>query len=266
MSKLKTLKESRAAVFAKIDELRTAADGREMTSEEQERWNTLLAEYEQADRAVEAEERYVDIERRQAEQQYVRQTSGEQTDERRAEEYRTAFRDYLLRGAADISPEHRTLFEQRAGITGFVGRRDRPFVAGRQHRGRTESLRRDVRGGFHSHHEQGRRPDYADGERYRCEGYGRCRIPAVDQVRAIVRLRNAQSLYLSHAHRPRVVGTAAGFGIRPRSAALGAVGRVVRAGYQLRSYTRRRQGQTQGHRRVGYGLGCSTGRCRHYVG
>ena len=55
MSKLKTLKESRAAVFAKIDELRTATDGREMTSEEQERWNTLLAEYEQADRAVEAE-------------------------------------------------------------------------------------------------------------------------------------------------------------------------------------------------------------------
>ena len=82
MSKLKTLKESRAAVFAKIDELRTATDGREMTAEEQERWNTLLAEYEQADRAVEAEERYVDIERRQAEQEYARQTSGEQPDER----------------------------------------------------------------------------------------------------------------------------------------------------------------------------------------
>ena len=261
MSKLKTLKESRAAVFAKIDELRTAADGREMTSEEQERWNTLLAEYEQADRAVEAEERYVDIERRQAEQQYVRQTSGEQTDERRAEEYRTAFRDYLLRGAADISPEHRTLFEQRAGITGLSGGVIVPSSL-------ADSIEVALKayGGIHSHHEQGRRPDYADGERYRCEGYGRCRIPAVDQVRAIVRLRNAQSLYLSHAHRPRVVGTAAGFGIRPRSAALGAVGRVVRAGYQLRSYTRRRQGQTQGHRRVGYGLGCSTGRCRHYVG
>lgn len=121
MSKLKTLKESRSAVFVKIDELRTATDGREMTFEEQEQWNTLLAEYEHADRAVEAEERYVDIERRQAEQQYVRQSSGEQPDERRAEEYRTAFRDYLLRGAADILPEHRTLFEQRAGITGLSG-------------------------------------------------------------------------------------------------------------------------------------------------
>ena len=30
MSKLKTLKESRAAVFAKIDELRTATDGLEL--------------------------------------------------------------------------------------------------------------------------------------------------------------------------------------------------------------------------------------------
>lgn len=36
ISKLKILKERRAAVFAKIDELRTATDGREMTSEEQE--------------------------------------------------------------------------------------------------------------------------------------------------------------------------------------------------------------------------------------
>lgn len=82
MSKLKTLKESRTAVFAKIDELRKATDGREMTSEEQERWNTLLAKYEQADRAVEAEERYVDIECWQAEQQYVRLAAGEQSDER----------------------------------------------------------------------------------------------------------------------------------------------------------------------------------------
>ncbi len=46
MSKLKTLKESRAAVFARIDELRTTTDGREMTSEAQEEWNMLLSEYE----------------------------------------------------------------------------------------------------------------------------------------------------------------------------------------------------------------------------
>ena len=64
MSKLKSLKESRAAIFTQIDELRTATDGREMTSEAEARWQQLLADYEKADRAVEAEERYVEIERR----------------------------------------------------------------------------------------------------------------------------------------------------------------------------------------------------------
>ncbi len=117
MSKLKTLKESRAAIFAQIDELRTAADGREMTSEEESRWQQLLADYERADQAVEAEERFVDIERRQAQQQHEQThrtaTSGEQ------EEYRSAFRDYLLHGATGITAESRALFEQRAGITGL---------------------------------------------------------------------------------------------------------------------------------------------------
>ncbi|MEG2063614.1 MAG: hypothetical protein RRY23_00595 [Alistipes sp.] len=46
MSKLKTLKESRAKVFTEIDDLCKTADGREMTSEEQTRWNTLLADYD----------------------------------------------------------------------------------------------------------------------------------------------------------------------------------------------------------------------------
>ena len=45
MSKLKQLKEKRASIFSQIDQLRTAADGREMTAEEQQRWDTLLAVY-----------------------------------------------------------------------------------------------------------------------------------------------------------------------------------------------------------------------------
>ncbi len=57
MSKLKTLKESRATIFSQIDELRTAADGCEMTSEEESRWQQLLAGYERADQAVEADVR-----------------------------------------------------------------------------------------------------------------------------------------------------------------------------------------------------------------
>jgi len=126
MSKLKTLKETRAKVFTEIDDLRKISDGREMTSEEQTRWNTLLADYDKADKAVEAEERFVDLERKQAEQSIER--SQNQTEEQRSavgkkleEEYRTAFAEYLLRGATGITPENRSLFEKRAGITGLNG-------------------------------------------------------------------------------------------------------------------------------------------------
>lgn len=119
MSKLKSLREARASVFTQIDELRTAADGREMTSEEEQRWNDLLSDYDKADKAVEAEERFEEIERRQAEQQYEQRTTAPQSDPKQSDEYRSAFRSYLLRGATGIAPEHRTLFEQRAGITGL---------------------------------------------------------------------------------------------------------------------------------------------------
>ena len=114
MSKLKTLREARASVFKQIDELRTATDGREMTAEEESRWQQLLADYDKADKAVESEERFAEIERNQAAQQ-IEQCTTAQTDE-----YRSAFQDYLLRGATGISAESRSLFEQRAGITGLT--------------------------------------------------------------------------------------------------------------------------------------------------
>lgn len=119
MSKLKSLREARAAVFTQIDELRTATDSREMTAEEQQRWNNLLSDYDKADKAVEAEERYEEIERRQAEQQYEQRTTTPQPDSKQSDEYRSAFHSYLLRGATGITPEHRELFEKRAGITGL---------------------------------------------------------------------------------------------------------------------------------------------------
>lgn len=119
MSKLKSLREVRASVFTQIDELRTATDGREMTAEEQQRWNDLLADYDKADKAVEAEERFEEIERRQAEQQFEQRTTTPQPDPKQSDEYRNAFQSYLLRGAMGITPEHRELFEKRAGITGL---------------------------------------------------------------------------------------------------------------------------------------------------
>lgn len=119
MSKLKPLREARASVFTQIDELRTATDGREMSAEEQQRWNDLLSDYDKADKAVEAEERFEEIERRQAEQQFEQRTTTPQPDSKQSDEYRSAFQSYLLRGATGITPEHREQFEKRAGITGL---------------------------------------------------------------------------------------------------------------------------------------------------
>lgn len=124
MSKLKKLREKRAKVYTEIDELRKAADGREMTAEELARWDTLLSDYEKADKLVEQEERFQEVERRQAEQAYEgRHTPQEEQNQNQPtdEEYRLAFSDYLMLGANGITPESRSLFEKRAGITGLAG-------------------------------------------------------------------------------------------------------------------------------------------------
>lgn len=120
MSKLKTLREARASVFKQIDDLRTATDGREMTCEEEARWQQLLTDYDKADKSVEAEERFEEIERRQAEQQFEERTTTTANASQPTDEYRAAFQNYLLRGASGISPEHQSLFEKRAGITGLT--------------------------------------------------------------------------------------------------------------------------------------------------
>lgn len=118
MGRLKTLKEKRATIYTSIDELRNETDGREMTAEEQQRWDTLMEDYNKADKAVEAEERYAEISRRQAEQEVAKRdrSLGDQL----GEEYRQAFGDYLLNGAMGIKPESRSAIE-RAGITGLSG-------------------------------------------------------------------------------------------------------------------------------------------------
>lgn len=119
MGKLKALKEKRASIYTSIDELRQATDGREMTAEEQQRWDTMLSDYDKADKAVEAEERFMDIQRKQAEQEVAGRNSllGQTI----GEEYRRAFGDYLLNGASGISSESRATIEQRAGIAGLSG-------------------------------------------------------------------------------------------------------------------------------------------------
>lgn len=119
MGKLKQLKEKRASIFSQIDELRKAADGRAVTAEEQQRWNTLMTEYNNADSAVEAEERFLQIQQRQAEQQT--ENHGNAKDEQAAEEHRQAFADYLLNGVSGISAQNKAIIEKRDGISGLAG-------------------------------------------------------------------------------------------------------------------------------------------------
>ncbi len=127
MGKLKELREKRASIFGKIDELRKATDGRAMTAEEQTNWETLQQDFDKAHADVEREERYLDMERIQLEQAHERGqatggdgatgTSGAPTPE---QEYRSAFVEYLLKGE-NVTPDNRKLFEARAGITGLSG-------------------------------------------------------------------------------------------------------------------------------------------------
>lgn len=119
MGKLKQLKEKRASIFSQIDELRKAADGRAMTADEQQRWNTLMTEYNNADSAVEAEERFLQIQQRQTEQQT--ENRGNSSDEQAAEEHRQAFADYLLNGVSGISAQNKAIIEKRDGISGLAG-------------------------------------------------------------------------------------------------------------------------------------------------
>ena len=122
MGKLKALKEKRASAYKALEQMRQECDGREFTAEEQQRWDKMLADYDQADEAVEAEERFVDIQRKQAEERYQQvRPDNSKNEEREQAEYRSAFNDYILNGASGISPESRATIEQRAGIAGLAG-------------------------------------------------------------------------------------------------------------------------------------------------
>lgn len=123
MGKLKELREKRATVFGQIDELRKAADGREMTAEEQGKWDTLLSDYDKADQRVQQEERFEDMERRQAEQAFEQRkgAEGKDGDKAKKTEYRAAFMEYLMKGENGIGADERKRFEERAGISGVAG-------------------------------------------------------------------------------------------------------------------------------------------------
>lgn len=119
MGKLKKLKEQRATAYNALEQMRQECDGREFTAEEQQRWDTMLADYDKADSAVEAEERFMDISRKQAEDRFNQsRPNTKQNDETDSLVYRSAFHDYVLNGANGISPESRTIITQRDKLAG----------------------------------------------------------------------------------------------------------------------------------------------------
>lgn len=120
MSRLKQLKEKRASIYSEIDQLRTAADGREMTAEEQQRWDTLIADYNKADKEVEAEERFEQIRRHQLEQAETNPAHSPEDRSAADRQYEESFRAYLLSGSQGITPEQRSLLQERAGLQGLT--------------------------------------------------------------------------------------------------------------------------------------------------
>lgn len=121
MNKLKDLREKRAAVFGQIDELRLAADGRAMTAEEQAKWDALLADYEKADKQVEREERFREMEKTQMDHMIEYRRPSEKTNDFGDAEYRAAFIQYLVSGEGSLNAGTLKLFEQRAGLPGVSG-------------------------------------------------------------------------------------------------------------------------------------------------
>ena len=78
-----------------------------------------MTEYNNADSAVEAEERFLQIQQRQTEQQT--ENRGNSSDEHAAEEHRQAFADYLLNGVSGISAQNKAIIEKHDGISGLAG-------------------------------------------------------------------------------------------------------------------------------------------------
>ena len=114
MSKLRQLKEKRAALYAQVCELRNQADGREMTAEERANWNKLVADVDAADADIATEERFLEVEKRNSAKAEPKKEEAREIEAR-------AFAKFLM-GANLTEQEVRALQpEQREGIAGVNG-------------------------------------------------------------------------------------------------------------------------------------------------
>ena len=113
MGRMKELKEKRAAIYQQIDDLRRSTDGRAMNADERAQWDKLTSEHSEVSDQILKEEQFAEIEARQAEHD-----SKEKAQKDADKEYRSAFREYLLKGINSVSQEAKNVLEERAALTG----------------------------------------------------------------------------------------------------------------------------------------------------
>lgn len=126
MSKIKQLREERAAIEVKVAEFMRETDGRELSTEERSKFDALEKEFNDKDDTLRLEERREDINRKIVEQKTEeRKEQGANVD---AEMEKRLFRKLLSSGKRepDYSPEERAYLEKRASVTGI--KTDENFV------------------------------------------------------------------------------------------------------------------------------------------
>lgn len=110
MNKKKELLEKRAAAFGKINEIRQAAEGREMTAEERSAWGAATADWTRYNTELEQEEEYRTMTSRMT---GAGEVEGSQDSE---QEYRSAFAKYLSAGNGGLNAEERAAIEKRTSL------------------------------------------------------------------------------------------------------------------------------------------------------
>ncbi|HEV7679993.1 MAG TPA: phage major capsid protein [Candidatus Dormibacteraeota bacterium] len=125
MDAIKRLREQRAALWSRMQEMLTQAETRDggLSGELKESWDKAEADMTRIDGELTARKVAADIEARlnapRTDGPGVETAVTTTGTDARAEEYRTAFRSWMARGAGDMTPEDRAVLQ-----AGYVEHRD----------------------------------------------------------------------------------------------------------------------------------------------
>lgn len=135
-TRLKDLRDKRGTVVASLREILSKAETekRNLSAEEASKYDEVYAEQERLDKTIKAEERQVELEREAAQRSSQQPTNQPADPEKRtvgprgSDQYRAAFRNYLLNGSA-MSPEEKRALQVDTGSKGGYMVADEQFVA-----------------------------------------------------------------------------------------------------------------------------------------